>query len=155
MKSSALRFLFSVFVLAGIALFASTGTYAGGDAVTIELKKGSVTLNPPFEVEETLLYKDGGTIGIVIKDSQGISLPLCLDGRIKMPAEDRHVYVGATYPDESSALRVTSGSANQKTLLELLQSAKITNPSPRIREDLVKAVIAKLKGQTSRLLIDM
>ena len=111
---------------------------------TISLNKGSVTLDAPYEITETLMYKDGGTIGIVVKDSKGISLPLCYDQRIKVPKESRFVYVGATHPDESSAKKVIRGSESARALFKVLTSAKIVSQSPRIRKDLVQAVIKQL-----------
>ena len=152
MKSTCLRFLFVAVILAGIIQCADIIAHAQDQTETIQLKQGTVTFNPPFEVTETMLYKDGGTIGIVIKDAKGISLPLCYDQRIKVPGEERFVYVGATHPNESSAAKVTRGSATEQALLRILTSAKIASPSPRIREDLVKAVIDKLGG-TSKILI--
>jgi hypothetical protein len=113
---------------------------------TIALNKGSVTLDAPYEIQATMMYKDGGTIGIVVRDARGISLPLCYDQRIKVPEEERFVYVGATYPNESSVAKVTPGSATEQALLRILTSAEIVSPSPRIREDLVQAVIENLRG---------
>jgi hypothetical protein len=153
MGRKCLRFLFVAVALAGITQCAGVIAYAQDETETIQLKQGTVTLNPPFEVTETMLYKDGGTIGIVVRDAKGISLPLCYDQRIKVPEAERFVYVGATHPSESSAAKVTPGSATEQALLRILTSAKIVSASPRIREDLVQAVIEKLKG-TSRTLID-
>jgi hypothetical protein len=146
MRSKCLKFLFVAAALAGIIQCAGVIAYAQDETETIQLKQGTVTLNPPFEVTETMLYKDGGTIGIVVRDANGISLPLCYDQRIKVPEEERFVYVGATHPSESSAAKVTRGSATEQALLRILTSAKIVSPSPHIREDLVQAVIEKLKG---------
>ena len=101
-----------------------------------------------------MMYKDGGTIGIVVRDAKGISLPLCYDQRIKVPEGERFVYVGATHPSESSAAKVTPGSATEQALLRILTSAEIASPSPRIREDLVQAVIVKLKSTRTLLIGD-
>jgi hypothetical protein len=146
MRSTCLRFLLMAVALAGIIQCASVVAEAQAETETIQLKQGTVTLNPPFEVAETMLCKDGGTIGIVVKDANGISLPLCYDQRINMPEEERFVYVGATYPSESSAAKVIRGSATEQALLRILTSAEIVSISPRIREDLVQAVIEKLRG---------
>jgi hypothetical protein len=34
---------------------------------TISLNKGSATLDAPYEIQETMLYKDGGTIGSIAR----------------------------------------------------------------------------------------
>ena len=150
MKSKCLKFLFVALILVSIIQCASVVADAQDETETIQLKRGTVTLNSPFEVAETMLYKDGGTIGIVVKDAKGISFPLCYDQRINMPEEERFVYVGATHPSESSATKVIRGSATAQALLRILTSAEIVSPSSRIREDLVQAVIEKLRG-TSRI----
>jgi len=111
---------------------------------TIALNQGSITLHAPYEIKETMMYKDGGTIGIVVKDSKGVLLPLCYDQRIKVPKEDRFVYVGATHPDQSSATKVARGSKTERALFRVLTSAEIISKSPRIRKDLVQTVVEQL-----------
>ena len=112
----------------------------------ISLNKGTLAFDAPYVIEETMMYKDGGTIAITIRDAKGISLPVCYDRRIKVPEADRFVYAGATYPDKSSATRVKQGSPTAQALLKILTSATIPS-SPNIRKDLVHAVIAKLSGK--------
>ena len=146
MKEKELRVAFLVVVLICCTQLPVVIAPALAETETIALHKGNVTLDAPYEIQETMLYKDGGTIGIVVKDAKGISLPLCYDQRIKMPEEERFVYVGATHPSESSAAKVTRGSATEQALLRILTSAEIVSPSPRIREDLVQDVIEKLRG---------
>jgi hypothetical protein len=34
---------------------------------TISLNKGSATLDEPYEIQETMMYKDGGTIGSIAR----------------------------------------------------------------------------------------
>jgi hypothetical protein len=151
MGRKGLRFLFFAVALAGIIQFAGVIAYTQDETATIQLKQGTVTLNPPFEVTETMLYKDGGTIGIVVKDAQGISLPLCYDQRIKVPENERFVYVGATYLHEATAKKVERGSATEQALLQVLSSAKIAGP--HIRQDLVQVVIGKLRPRSKSLII--
>ena len=119
---------------------------------TISLASGEVNLVAPYEIEETLIYKDGGTIGIVIKDANGLLLPICYDQRIKVPEGERFFYVGATRPGNAPAVKVNRGSDTEQALLRILSSAEIKNPSPRIRQDLIDTVIGKLKGQKKVLL---
>jgi len=116
----------------------------------ISLNNGIVAFDAPYVIEETMMYKDGGTIAIVIRDAKGISLPVCYDRRIKVPEADRFVYAGATYPDKSSATRVKRGSPTAQALLKILTSATIP-PSPNIRKDLIQAVIAKLSAKRAPL----
>ena len=152
MRKRKLCYLFWAVSLIIVIQFAGIKALAESETATIELKESSITLIPPFEITETMLYKDGGTIGIVVKDSQGISLPLCYDRRIKVPEEERFVYVGATYPDESSSKKVVNGSETEKALLKVLTSAENTGLSPNIRKDLVQTVIRKLGGKSRFLM---
>ena len=150
MKEKGLRVVFLMVALICCIQLPALFAPALAETETIALNKGSVTLDAPYEIQETMMYKDGGTIGIVVRDAKGISLPLCYDQRIKVPEEERFVYVGATHPSESSATKVIRGSATAQALLRILTSAEIVSPSSRIREDLVQAVIEKLRG-TSRI----
>jgi hypothetical protein len=151
MKEKGSRIVFLVIALICFVQLPVVVAPALAETETIALNKGSVTLDAPYEIQETMLYKDGGTIGIVVRDAKGISLPLCYDQRIKVPEEERFVYVGATHPSESSAAKVIHGSATAQALLRILTSAEIVSPSPHIREDLVRAVIEKLRS--TRILI--
>jgi len=112
----------------------------------IPLKNGNVAFDAPYVIEKTMLYKDGGTIAIIMRDAKGISVPVCYDRRIKVPESERFVYAGATYPGKSSATRIERGSPAAHALLKILSSATIPS-SPHIRQDLVRAVIAKLSGK--------
>lgn len=146
MNVKGLRLVLLAAALMGLMQLPAVIAPALAETETIALNKGSVTLDAPYVIQETMLYKDGGTIGVVVKDAKGISLPLCYDQRINVPEEERFVYVGATHPSESSATKVIRGSTTAQALLRVLTSAKIVSPSPRIREDLVQAVIEKLRG---------
>jgi len=98
----------------------------------------SINMYPPFELESSGIYKDGGTIGIIIKDSKGTLLPLCYDGRIKTPLGKRYLYVGATNPNSSKAKRVIKGSATEESILKILKNVTILKPSKYKRADLIK-----------------
>lgn len=152
MKAKGLRMVLLAAALMYLMQLSAVIAPALAETETIALHNGSVTLDMPYEIQQTMMYKDGGTIGIVVRDAKDISLPLCYDRRINVPEEERFVYVGATHPSESSAAKVTPGSATEQALLRILTSAEIVSPSPRIREDLVQSVMDKLRG-TSRILI--
>jgi len=117
------------------------------EAVTIVLQGKTIQLYSPFEIKSAMIYKDGGTIAIVIEDGMGRSLPFCLDGRFKRPSKIRLLYVGATHPSEPKAKQVPIGSAAEKAILTILQSAEIGGPNPYIREDLVEIVIEELESR--------
>ncbi|MBD3268775.1 MAG: hypothetical protein GF379_01140 [Candidatus Omnitrophica bacterium] len=136
----------ALMLICSLQVPATAASTAAVCSETIPLAEGEVTLTAPYEIEETLMYKDGGTIGVVIKDANGILLPLCYDQRIKMPEAERSLYVGATHPSNQPASRVERGSATEGTILRILSSAEIKSSSPRVRQDLVDTILEKLKG---------
>ena len=142
-----LKILFAAVILVfTIACINTNYVFAGDEAVEIGLKEGSIKLYPPFEVTSAGLYKDGGTIAIVVEDARGVSFPFCLDGRIKVPQDQRHIYVGATYPSYTKACRVPIGGKEEKAILQILKSADFRE-SRTVRGDLIKAVIEKLQSR--------
>jgi hypothetical protein len=140
-----------IFVLVGILvlsiMLAQGLTLQQHETVTIVLQEKNITLHSPFEIIRTIMFRDGGTIGIVIEDSAGISLPFCLDGRIKRPSPLRHLYIGATHPSDAKAEQVQIGSAAEKAMLTILKLATISEPGPNAREDLVEIVIEELENR--------
>ncbi len=143
--------LFKNFVLAVVIVFGVMHTPAliafGQDEVQIDLPGKTIKLYPPFEIVQTMMYKDGGTVGIVVEDSRGVSVPFCLDGRIKVPADSRHLYIGATHPGNSKAEEVPIGGKAEKTVLKILKSAEIKSSSPYLRKDLVTNMTGKLQSR--------
>ena len=117
------------------------------EEVTIVLKEKSIALYSPFDIKTAMMYKDGGTIAIVIEDSMGSSLPFCLDGRINRPSKLRHLYIGATHPSEPKAKQVPISSSAEKAILTILKDANIGEPSPYIREDLVEIIVEELDNR--------
>jgi len=148
MKKKQLHILLLMSVLAlSTMLSQSLIALEHDEAVTIVLNEKSITLYSPFEIKTAMMYKDGGTIAIVIEDSMGSSLPFCLDGRINKPSQLRHLYIGATHPSEPKAKQVPINSAAEKAILTILNSATISDPGPNAREDLVEIVIVELENR--------
>ena len=148
MKKERMRILLLVGVLAlSIMSAQSPLAWEQDKAVTIVLQEKNITLYSPFEITRAMMFRDGGTIAIVIEDSAGISLPLCLDGRIKRPSPLRHLYIGATHPSDAKAEQVSISSAAEKAILAMLKSATISEHDPQVREDLVEIVIEELKNR--------
>lgn len=153
MKKEQMRILLLVGVLA-LSMMSAQGlsTVGHNEAVTIALEGKSITLYAPFEITQAMMFRDGGTIAILIEDSAGISLPFCLDGRINRPSPLRHLYIGARHPSDAEAEQVPIGSTAEKAILIILKSATIREPGPQTREDLVEIVIEKLENRISKLL---
>jgi hypothetical protein len=148
MKKEQMRILLLVVMLAlSMMLASSLSAFEQDEAVSIALEGKSITLYSPFEITRTMMFRDGGTIAIVIEDSAGVSLPFCLDGRIKRPSPLRHLYIGATHPSDAKAEQVPISSAAEKAILTILKSATISEPGPNAREDLVEIVIEELENR--------
>jgi hypothetical protein len=117
------------------------------ESVDIILPEETIMLYSPFEIKNAVMYRDGGTIAIVIKDGKGSSLPFCLDGRLKRPSKVRPLYVGAMHPDDAKAKQVPIGSPAEKSILKILKSATIGDATPPINKDLVTTVIGELENR--------
>ena len=148
MKKKQLQILLLVGVLA-LNMISAHGLIAleQDKAVTIVLQEKNITLYSPFEITRAIMFRDGGTIAIVIEDSAGISFPFCLDGRIKRPSPLRYLYIGAAHPSDAKAEQVPISSAAEKAILTILKSATISEPDPQEREDLVEIVIEELENR--------
>ena len=80
----------------------------------------------PIEIEKVLFYEDGGTTGVIAKDTNSKDFFFCLDGRMQIDIagkelEPRHVYIGATYPTDSNAQEIPIASEKEKAILCILQ----------------------------------
>ena len=94
--------------------------------MSFHLKKGTVTLTPPVTVEQVSLYRDGGTIGVRLKDESGTRLDFCLDHRIRSTFEagkPYHMFVGGLHPGTLNATQVPVGGVEERMLLALLRQA--------------------------------
>ena len=133
-------------VILALSVMLSHGVMAS-EATSIVLSGNTIRLYSPFEIKCAMMYKDGGTIAVIIEDGMGSSLPCCLDGRIKRPSKIRYLYIGATHPGDAKARHVPIGSAAEKAILTILQSAEIAEAGPYTRPDLVDIVIEDLENR--------
>jgi hypothetical protein len=67
MKDKGLRLLFLAVALICFMQIPVAITSALAETETIALNRGSVTLDAPYEIQETMMYKDGGTIGSIAR----------------------------------------------------------------------------------------
>ncbi|MDP3143099.1 MAG: hypothetical protein Q8N14_04040 [Candidatus Omnitrophota bacterium] len=119
--------LIGLFVF-GIILISDPAVYGSSEeALEIILPSGVAQLYAPLEIEDTQYYRDGGTIGVVLKDRDGKFFSFCLDGRMQVAnfgeaAKPYHIYVGATHPESPGAQSVSIGGREEKSLLKALQA---------------------------------
>lgn len=76
---------------------------------------------PTIALKKVSYFKDGGTTGIVLQDSEGKETRLCFDGRLKSKTPCR-IYANAIHPEEPNAELVASGSRREGELIGILQS---------------------------------
>ena len=74
----------------------------------------------PIEITRTKIFRDGGTVGIALKDAVGAEVELCLDGSIRRNTRDRF-YWGTFYPDDNSGQLVVRGSAAEESITAILK----------------------------------
>ena len=63
----------------------------------------------PIEITRIDIFRDGGTVGVALKDAVGAEVELCLDGSIRRQTRDRF-YWGIFYPGDNSGQLVARGS---------------------------------------------
>ncbi|MCX5701810.1 MAG: hypothetical protein NTW64_02370 [Candidatus Omnitrophica bacterium] len=138
--------IFLIIVLAfGLIQLNAAIAFTDGETVTIALEKETINLTAPFVITRATMYRDGGTISIIIEDSQKNIFPICLDGRAKIPEAQRYLYANAVHPDETNN-KVLAGSDTEKSILNILKSAKIVSVGTDV-ENLVRAVIEKIENK--------
>jgi hypothetical protein len=71
----------------------------------------------PVEVKEVFYWKDGGSIGLELKDAKGKVHRFALDGRAK---QTRCLFLGVTYPSETKGKRIDVWGAEEQELYAVL-----------------------------------
>ena len=78
------------------------------------------TLVFPIEITRTDVFRDGGTVGIALKDAVGAEAELCLDGSIRRNTRWQF-YWGIFYPDSAPDHLVARGSAAEASIIAILK----------------------------------
>jgi hypothetical protein len=77
----------------------------------------ALTIAEPVEVKDVLYWKDGGSIGLELKDAKGTIHRFAWDGRAK---QARTLFVGVTYPSEKEGKQVEIWGAEEQDLYAVL-----------------------------------
>jgi hypothetical protein len=114
-----------------------------------EYYQGKIEMFLPLEISEILLYRDGGTVGVKLKDANGLEHLFCFDGRAservkKLPSK---IYYGATHPEHKGAKPLIPKGKNEKIILKYLQTWKPKNKT--IKEKRLLELIEVLKKRNS------
>lgn len=110
-----------------------------------EYYQGKIEMALPLVISEILLYKDGGTVGVKVKDAKGVEHLFCFDGRVseRVKAKALKVYYGATHPEHKGAKPLIPKGKNEKILLKYLKTWTPQNKT--IREKRLLELIEVLK----------
>ena len=71
----------------------------------------------PVEVKQVFYWKDGGSIGLELKDARGKVHRFALDGRAK---GSRNLFLGVTYPNEKEGKEVDVWAPEEQELYAVL-----------------------------------
>ena len=71
----------------------------------------------PVEVQETFYYKDGGSIGIILRDAKGAEHKFCFDGR--KPGESP-LFLDAVHPSRDGAKKVALRGPEESALYGIM-----------------------------------
>jgi len=74
----------------------------------------------PIEITRIVIFRDGGTVGIALKDAAGAEVEFCLDGSIRRHTRN-WFYWETFYPDDNSGQLVARGSAAEASVIALLK----------------------------------
>ncbi len=73
----------------------------------------------PIEITRAEIFRDGGTVGIALRDAVGAEVELCLDGSIRRHTRDRF-YWATFYPDGNPDHLVARGSTVEESITTIL-----------------------------------
>ena len=74
----------------------------------------------PIEITRVKIFRDGGTVGIALKDAADAEVEFCLDGSIRRHTREQF-YWGTFYPGNNSGQLVARGSTAEESIIALLK----------------------------------
>ena len=98
-------------------VFAFFGCQQRPEAMRVD---DSVSLQPPLTLVELLVWRDGGSLGFVLRDATSTELRCCVAGPIPADIAGRW-FMGATHPLHEGARIVDAEGGVEKALKQVLQ----------------------------------
>ena len=75
----------------------------------------------PIKITRAEIFRDGGTVGIALKDAAGAEVEFCLDGSMRRHTRDRF-YWETFYPDDDKPDQIVErGSAAEESIIMILK----------------------------------
>lgn len=74
----------------------------------------------PIEITRAEIFRDGGTVGIALKDAAGAEVEFCLYDSIRRQTREQF-YWGAFYPGNNSGQLVARGSTAEASIIAFLK----------------------------------
>ncbi len=75
----------------------------------------------PVSVKNVVLYREDGTIGVVIVDGKRREFSFCLEKTFIKPSESQSIYLGVVHPSLDGARRIKIGALEEKVLMKVLE----------------------------------
>ena len=153
-----INFLFFLIALIMISFFWGNHDFLSAEDISTSQNFTSQTLIPenltlPITVEKAVAYRDGGTIGIEIKDSHGKLLSFCveriLSWRMDHTQKRPDFYIGALHPSNAAAKKVMQGGSIEQMVLKILEDWQKNLKAEELKDQKAKLVaqcVAVLKN---------
>ena len=123
------RYLSGVIIILSVITLAINSPQVLADQtnyVEIPLSTGTFKLVKPIEIDSADMYRDGGTIYVVLKDTNGKTFPFCLDGRMQAlrifeKPRPYHIFIRVMHPSIAGAQEIPINGKEEKILLKVLE----------------------------------
>jgi hypothetical protein len=108
------------------------------------------SLKAPVLVIETIVYRDGGTIGIVLKDKTGRLFSCCVEGRDNV--NNGNIFINANHVSHKEAIKVPGNSEAEHLLLKVLNDiAGTLKEDDNANKSMVISFIDKVKKRQNEV----
>ena len=110
----------------------------------------SIDLSPPISIEKVVMYRDGGTIGIELKDINNKTISFCIDSRFGSKTRGK-IYIGSTHPTHKNTKIVNDIEFEKQlihTIIEIVNNNHTQQEIDRVQEkpiDFTKLTEEELK----------
>jgi hypothetical protein len=99
---------------------------------------GAAALQPPLTLAELLVWRDGGSLGFVLRDATSTELRFCVAGPIPASIAGRW-FIGATHPSHEGARIVDAGGDVERALKRALRAWVSQHYDRAEQEELVRS----------------
>ena len=104
-----------------------------------EVSRYDLDFEVPVEVKNVVLYRDGGTIGVTLRDGSPRDFEFCFDRSLRTGGDDNQqlVFIGALHWSDKNAKPLKKTSLEEKKIRDVLDKWVKKNATEEERADLV------------------